>query len=770
MLLAVAIYFPALRGEFIWDDVKIYIVENELMNDPYGIFKFWFSSEPVDYFPLTYTSFWIEWQMVEADPLLYHLTNLVLHAVTSFVIYLLLVELKVPWALWLALLFLVHPIQVESVAWVSQRKTVLSVMLGVLACYYYTRQRTVASIKLQIAAWLCFALSIAAKPTLITLPVAFAVVEILAARTSLRALVRMLWPYFLIAAVLGAVGVLYQQKLINFVDVRQQTLAERLLTMSWVCLFYVRQIFAVWTLNFVYPRWDVSLASPVDWLPTLVMFTTSFGLWRYRKICGVEPLSAWCVAWITLFPSLGLVDVFYWRYSYVGDHYIYQSLPVLFALFAYLLHRPVSQLLGLWPRRGLAVGLAVILGIVSFFRAELYESPERLWQATVRVNPSAGVAWWNLGALEQSSRLLLKAVEVQPELFEVWLQLAQLALTQRDDPAALQYFLQGELAAPAKLSEHLSCLIGQVAVHTRFKDFESARKVLGNIDRRIGLGELIDPTPSWQQLSLDVVRVCLSSSEQEAQPNEAESFQQLLQSQREEANLTTIARISEDCGALDFAIAAHKSRLNRDPQHVASLAAIGRCYIELQRFDEAEEYLRGAVAAGDLTPETKISLGVALMNLGRPAEGLQVFEAAARNNRLYFRLWSNLGLAYVVNGKPREAYVAWKTALELNPDDVALLRDLSWLASTNEELAAQPAMLRTAISNATRAWELSGRARADCLDALAAAQASSGKFRDAELTMRSAIRLSESLSGASNQLQAYQYRLSLYQAGKMYRE
>ncbi len=95
--------------------------------------------KPYDYYPLTYTTFWFEFAVVGKEPFLYHFNNVILHALTALGVFVLLRQLRLPWPLFLALLFLVHPIQVESVAWICQRKTVLSVFLGVWCCVAYVR-------------------------------------------------------------------------------------------------------------------------------------------------------------------------------------------------------------------------------------------------------------------------------------------------------------------------------------------------------------------------------------------------------------------------------------------------------------------------------------------------------------------------------------------------------------------------------------------------------------------------------------------------------
>ncbi len=744
--LGILIYFPALRGEFLMDDLDLYIVGNQLLKDPNGLWKFWFTNEPLDYFPLTYSTFWVEWRIAGESTFLYHFNNVVIHIAASVGVYWLLKALHVPWALWIAVIFLVHPIQVESVAWISQRKTVLSVFLGVFAAWLYVASQKIGGRSRSIWAIVFYALSLSAKPTLITLPVAFALVELVKCQSSLRALVSKLWPYFLLSLVFGIIGVFYQQKLMGEVEVRGQNLIERILSMSWAFLFYFRQLFAVWTLNFVYPRWDISAYSMIDWLPTLIVFTVTGLLWAQRRRLGDEPFLAWSVAWITLFPILGLVDVFYWRYSYVGDHYVYQSIPAMVAVFSYLLSNQISRL-RIRETRLLAFASLAILAWGSFSRSEVYKTQEAIWTDSIAKNPRAGLALNNLGVLMRSPELLLKCVEVQPQIHEAWMNLAKIYLAQGNLLQAAICYENGALRSPQLARMHLECLIGQAICNAGMDRQELSREIVESIQERSLNGELVDPIPAHCALQLDVLRFCLDRSRTAISSGSGSGgeipFEKFIAENSD--RLSEIARDCEDCGRIDYAIRACQVQLAQDPDNLDVLAAIGRCYFKLQRFELALQYLESAIKAGHDSLETELNLGSVLMSLGRIQEGLTAFERASRKpeSSAYFRLWSSLGLAYVVNAQPRKAFEAWGNALRINPDDPATLRDVAWLIATNEELGAQKELADFAIQCDTRCCHATEYKQLNCLDALAAAWANDGDFGKAVETMSQTISLAE---------------------------
>src|SRR5580692_1355925 len=131
-LVTFAAYWPALHGGFIWSD-ESFLTRNPMMQAPDGLYRFWFTTEPADYWPVTATSFWVEWRLWGANPLSYHATNLVLHVGESLLLWAVLRRLKMPGAFVAAFLFAVHPVNVQSVAWIVERKNLLAMLFYLLS-------------------------------------------------------------------------------------------------------------------------------------------------------------------------------------------------------------------------------------------------------------------------------------------------------------------------------------------------------------------------------------------------------------------------------------------------------------------------------------------------------------------------------------------------------------------------------------------------------------------------------------------------------------
>src|SRR6266550_2645164 len=216
LLAAVTIlaYRPAWSGGFLWDD-DAYITNNELLTAPDGFCRIWFSFDsPSQYFPLTYTSFRIERSLWGLNPTGYHWTNILLHVANALLVWRLLARLKVPGAWLAAMIFALHPVQVESVAWITERKNVLMVfffLLTLLAWITFVDERTRRPWRFYVLALILYVLSLSAKTTACTLPAALLLILWLQKKPINRERILQIAPFFLLGLAMGLVTVWWER-------------------------------------------------------------------------------------------------------------------------------------------------------------------------------------------------------------------------------------------------------------------------------------------------------------------------------------------------------------------------------------------------------------------------------------------------------------------------------------------------------------------------------------------------------------------------------
>ncbi len=292
-------------------------------------------------------------------------------------------------------------------------------------------------------------------------------------------------------------------------------------------VLYVRQLFAFWTMCFVYPRWSIDESSLLAWLPTIVVLSFTAWLWQMRGRLGVAPFAAWLVTGLTLLPSLGIVDVFYWRYSYVGDHYLYQSFAPLTVLLALLL-QPLSRYYSkrIWTAGALVVVIA--LSVASYARCGVYESPRRLWKDSIDRNPNASLALIHLGVLESSPALIRKAVEVQPTLYEGWYNLAEMSKERGDWLELLNHVQQGIRHSPAKTQARLQLLLLQCIAYVNLERFSDAFSLLKSTDEAVAMGEVSQPRSIRSQLTMRVLPLCIAIASESSNGNTQSGSRQAL--------------------------------------------------------------------------------------------------------------------------------------------------------------------------------------------------------------------------------------------------
>jgi len=428
VLVTALAYLPASRGQFLWDD-PIYVADNPMLRSASGLWDIWTRpARNTQYYPLTFTSFWLEYQIWADNPRGYHLTNIALHAGNALLVWRLMAGLNVPGAPVVAALFALHPVHAESVAWISQRKNLLSGVFSLFAVLIWLRFAETGRRSRYAGATLLYSAAMLSKTTTALLPVIFAVLAWWKAPSNRRRRALAALPLLAVGGGLGLVTV-WREHLYSNIPATIGILSPtaRLLIAGRAFWFYVVKLAWPFNLMTVYPRWPTGSATALQYLYPIAALATLAGAAAAARYRPRGAAQAWFVALLAylslLAPTLGFIDFDYMRFSYVADHFAYlPSIPLL-ALAVAGLTRLARRL---WPKRRLAsvatLAVATCLFGATRERAEVYKDSETLWRDNLAKNADAWVAHYNLGtilyrqgrSLEEATRHFAATVRLRP--------------------------------------------------------------------------------------------------------------------------------------------------------------------------------------------------------------------------------------------------------------------------------------------------------------------------------------------------------------------
>ena len=411
--LGIFVYAPALNGDWLWDDRDL-IADNTLIRDPDGLWKIWLQpSVMFDFLPLKISLEWIEWRLFGEDTLGYHLVSLALHLTSVFLLWRLFFKLGLRYA-WLgALIFLVHPVEVESVAWIAELKNTLSLPFFLLAMIAWidfdARGRRV---DYALAAGM-FLLAMLSKPSMVMFP---CVILLYAwwrrGRVGPKDLVQSA-AFFAISLGVGLATVSWLGKTAGEQHVLLGGPLSRLACAGLSLAFYFSKCVLPVDLMTIYPLWQVDPPHPLQFLPWPILAGVVWYLWTQRATWGRHALLGLGFFLITLVPFIGLNAGSYMNYSWVMDHLLYIPIIGLVGLAAAAAGQVAAQLTPLPRRMGLMI-LAVLIGLMAWSSrgyAALYTSLEALWGHNVALNPNAALPHNDLGVAYARKGQLAEAVE-----------------------------------------------------------------------------------------------------------------------------------------------------------------------------------------------------------------------------------------------------------------------------------------------------------------------------------------------------------------------
>ena len=414
-LLTILIYRPAWHGGFIWDDDR-YVTHNHLLTAPDGLRRIWFSLDaPSQYFPLTYTVLRIERSLWDLNPTGYHWVNILLHVANALLVWRVLSRLKIPGASLAASVFAVHPVQVESVAWISELKNLLMGFFFLLTLWmwieYVDPTRRHRSL-FYLGALVFYFLALFAKATACTLPAALLLILWLKEKPIGWRVWLEILPFIALALGVGLLAVWWEKYHQGTRVLVALTPIERLLIPSRAVWFYLSKIFWPSDLTFIYPRWQIDVTNPLAYF--WIIAATAAGLLIYygRRFVGRSAEVAVLFFVSTLAPVIGFIMLYTFRYTFVADHYQYLASIGPMALVSAGLatfSRSIKRLHWLEIAGGAAILLC--LGFLTWRQAAAYQDLETLWRTTIAKNPSCWMAYNNLGVVQFQKGELGDAIE-----------------------------------------------------------------------------------------------------------------------------------------------------------------------------------------------------------------------------------------------------------------------------------------------------------------------------------------------------------------------
>lgn len=445
----IADYSPAMKAGFIWNDDSD-LIENTVLKEG-GLYRSWFTTAQPNYWPITWISYWLEHKLWELNPTGYHITNILIHTACALLIWRILLLLKIP-APWLAaLVFAVHPVNVESVAWITQRKTLLAVLFFLISLLLYLKFENGNRFLLYWLSAGTFVLAMLSKGSVVALPVVLLLIAWWRHRTIIRKDLLRSIPFFAISALAGCVEIWFQyNRAIAGEAIRTDNFFARLAGAGMAVWFYIYKAVVPVNLIFIYPRWQIN---PEEWL-VYVPFAALTGLFllllRYRQNWAKSLLFALSYYVVMLLPVLGFFSIYFMKYSLVADHYQYASIIGMIALVVSAGYF-IAARLGRWGSiiaKTAAVVILALLATLTWRQCRIYKDVETLWSDVLLKNPNSWIAHNDLGiALQSKGRLdeamahYRRALQFRADA-EVYNNIANVFTQQGNSNEAAEYYLK----------------------------------------------------------------------------------------------------------------------------------------------------------------------------------------------------------------------------------------------------------------------------------------------------------------------------------------
>jgi len=670
-----AAYLPAVRGGLLWDDSS-HLTKPGLQSF-HGLWRIWFElGATQQYYPLLHSAFWLEHRMWGDTVAGYHLTDIALHALSACLVVMIMKRLSLPGAWFAGFVFALHPVHVESVAWISEQKSTLSGVfyLASLLTYLHFDQDRRES-KYLLATGL-FVLALLSKTVTATLPaVLLLIFWWRRGRLEWKRDVQPLLPWFALGITAGLFTSWVERTLIGARGADfLLTPVQRVLIAGRVICFYADKLLWPTNLTFFYPHWKVDPAVWWQWLFPAGVLAVGMGLvFAARRYRG--PLASFLIFCGTLFPVLGFLNVYPFRYSYVADHFQYLASLGIIVPVASVLVRGIERISS---RRAATIAcftLILILGVLTWRQSRMYRDIETLYRASLVRNPGSWLAHYNLGVLfaEMPARLpdaiaeYQAALQIRPDFAEAHVSLGN-SLSQIPGrlPDAIAEYQAALQIKPDYAEAHNDLGIALSFTPGRLQDaiaeYQAALRIRPDYaEAHVNLGNALSQIPGRQPEAIAEYQAALQIN-----PDYAEAHYNL-------GNL-----LARTPGRLQDAIAEYQAALRINLEYAKAHYNLGIVFEGIPgRLPDAIAEYQAALRIKPDYAEAHNELGTVLAEIpGRLPDAMAEYQAALRIRPDYAEAHYNLGNALSqIPGREPEAIAEYQAALRIDPEYANLVKE-----------------------------------------------------------------------------------------------
>ena len=574
------------------------------------------------YYPIMHSVFWIEYHLWGNSNLGYHLVNILLHFFSALLLVLILRRLAIPGAWFIAAIFALHPVQAESVAWITELKNTLSGVFFFATVLMYLKFDMERKRKSYIIAVCLFILGLMSKSVIATLPVSLLVVFWWKrGKIDWKNDIVPLLPFFVVGIAYGLFTAWVERKFVgaqgsefNF------TIIERCLIAGRAIWFYLGKIFLPVNLIFIYPRWNVSQAVWWQYLFPIAALIFAGVLWTLRKRSRA-PLAAFLYFAATLFPVLGFFNVYPFRYSFVADHFQYLACIGPIALFV-----GIISSYGLLKGSIRSIFYVIVLlcfATLTLKQNKMYADSETLYRTTIQENPNCWMAYNNLG------NLLAESNQIDGAIALYWK-----ALKINPNYALAENNLGSILFRSGRIDEAFTHCLKAIKLDSNYAEAHQ------------NLGILMEKTGRINEALIQYRKaVEINPKYDEARNN--------------------LGNLLANMGQIDGAIFQYQKALEINPSYSEVHFNLGNVLLQTGRINEAIDHYIKAVAINPNYDKAHTNLGNALFQIGRIDEAIMHYKRSLEIRPNKINTLQNLAFAFNQKGQLTDAIPLLQKALAL---------------------------------------------------------------------------------------------------------